>query len=179
MIDRENFIKRVRIKKIKQKYKQIANKKAQIIEIKKNYKEDSNKNLQTNKIIRNYYKLMDERVIYRILNSLHNRIYCELKRLNIKRTFMYRDVLGCSINKFESHLLNLMKEGMSFDNYGEWEVDHIVPFSYFDFTNFDEIHMCCNYKNLQPLWKPENREKGAKLIYSPTITSEASSSFSS
>ena len=57
-----------------------------------------------------------------------------------------------------------MKEGMTFDDYGEWEVDHIVPFSYFDFTKFNEIHICYNYNNLQPLWKPENREKGNKLL---------------
>ena len=121
--------------------------------------------MQDKKIRINYNLLINEKVIYRILKNLNSRICTELKRLNIKRTFKYKDVLGCSINKFEQHLLIHMEEEMSFGNYGAWEVDHIIPFSHFDFTNFDDIIKCCNYNNLQPLWKPENREKSNKILY--------------
>ena len=155
-IPKEEFIKQVRIKKMRQKYQQI-----------------SDQQLQSKKIRINYDELIKEKTIYRILNSLSSRICEKLKELNIKRTFRYKDVLGCSIEEFENHLKNLMKEGMSFDNYGKWQVDHIIPFSYFDFNNPDDIKSCCNFKNLQPLWKPENREKSYKLPESLLITKSA------
>ena len=51
---------------------------------------------------------------------------------------------------------------MSWDNYGDWHVDHIRPCASFDLTNEDEQRICFHYKNLQPLWGPDNLEKGAK-----------------
>ena len=57
------------------------------------------------------------------------------------------------------YLQNKFKPNMTFDNYGEWEVDHIVAFSKFDFNNEEDIKTCCNYQNLQPLWLSENRKK--------------------
>ena len=51
---------------------------------------------------------------------------------------------------------------MSWDNYGDWHVDHIRPCASFDLTNEDEQRICFHYKNLQPLWGPDNLEKGSK-----------------
>lgn len=58
---------------------------------------------------------------------------------------------------------------MNFDNYGEWEIDHIIPVSSFDFNIKNNIFKCFNYKNLQPLWKLENRKKSNKLNYSTEL----------
>lgn len=135
---KEYYVKQARLEKIKQKYKQ------------KTYDEQ---------VRLNYDKLILKKPIYRIINSLSTRIRDKLNELEIDRTFKYTDVLGCSIREFENYLLENMKDGMSFDNYGEWEVDHITAFSRFDFTKHNDIIKCCNYKNLQPLWKPENRKK--------------------
>lgn len=58
----------------------------------------------------------------------------------------------------------LFKDDMSFDNYGEWELDHIIPISSFNLHNNDELFKCFNYKNVQPLWKTENRKKSNKIL---------------
>ena len=70
---------------------------------------------------------------------------------------------GCSKQFLKDYLASLFTEGMSWDNYGEWHIDHIIPQAYFDFNNPDEVRMCWNYRNLQPLWGNDNIEKGANL----------------
>ena len=50
------------------------------------------------------------------------------------------------------------KEGMSWDNWGEWHIDHIKPRKLFDITRIKE---CFKLDNLQPLWKAENLKKGS------------------
>lgn len=70
---------------------------------------------------------------------------------------------GCSKQFLKDYLASLFTEGMSWDNYGQWHIDHIIPQAYFDFNNPDEVRMCWNYRNLQPLWGNDNIEKGANL----------------
>ena len=53
---------------------------------------------------------------------------------------------------------------MNFDNYGEWEIDHIIPISKFNLRNKEDLEKCCHYTNLQPLWKHDNRVKYNNLI---------------
>jgi hypothetical protein len=53
---------------------------------------------------------------------------------------------------------------MTFDNYGEWELDHIYPISKFNLDDINEVKKCFNYKNIQPLWKLENIKKSNKII---------------
>ncbi|AYV85713.1 MAG: hypothetical protein Satyrvirus33_3 [Satyrvirus sp.] len=52
---------------------------------------------------------------------------------------------------------------MSYDNYGEWHVDHIIPISRFNLSILQEAKKCFNYSNLQPLWKIDNLKKSNKL----------------
>ena len=72
-------------------------------------------------------------------------------------------LIGCSIDKFKSHLEKSFTEGMSFDNYGKWQVDHIVPCAIFDFTNPEDRTVCFNYRNCKPMWAGHNAAKGARL----------------
>lgn len=52
---------------------------------------------------------------------------------------------------------------MSWENYGEWEVDHIVPLKYNN-PSLKEIIKILHYTNTQPLWTSENRSKKNKYI---------------
>lgn len=70
--------------------------------------------------------------------------------------------LGCSIEKFKVYLESKFKPGMTWDNYGEWHIDHIKPLVLFDLTNVDQLKQACHYTNMQPLWAKENWSKGAK-----------------
>nr|DAP16135.1 MAG TPA: restriction endonuclease [Bacteriophage sp.] len=73
------------------------------------------------------------------------------------------ELLGCTIEELKQHLELQFEPGMSWDNYGEWHIDHIIPCSYFDLTKEENQRICFNYRNLQPLWASENDSKGAKV----------------
>lgn len=67
------------------------------------------------------------------------------------------ELLKCSWDELCQHLQKQFKPNMTFENYGSWHVDHIIPCKAF---STDEQHYCWWYMNLQPLWKEENFSKG-------------------
>jgi len=73
--------------------------------------------------------------------------------------------LGCSIEEFmqvfqeKFHNRAGTREQMTWENRGEWHIDHIIPLSYFDLSDKEQIKIACNYMNLQPLWAEENLKK--------------------
>ena len=48
---------------------------------------------------------------------------------------------------------------MTWDNHGQWHIDHIKPCAKFDLTDKDQQKACFHYTNLQPLWKEDNLSK--------------------
>lgn len=95
---------------------------------------------------------------YRIANNLRKRLRDALKG-NWKVGSAVRD-LGCSIHELKSYLTKQFTYGMTWENYGEWHIDHIKPLSKFDLTNRVDLLQAVHYTNLQPLWAKENISKG-------------------
>jgi len=60
------------------------------------------------------------------------------------------------LSDFKLKIESLFKVNMTWENYGEWEIDHIIPLSK------GGEH---DVNNLQPLWKNENRRKYNKLDF--------------
>ena len=73
-------------------------------------------------------------------------------------------LLGCNIEDFKLHLASKFQDGMSFENYGKWHIDHIRPCSSFDLTDIEQQKQCFHYTNTQPLTKLENRTKSNKIL---------------
>lgn len=71
-------------------------------------------------------------------------------------------MLGCDYQTAFKHIESRFKQGMSWDNFGEWHIDHIIPLASAK-TEIELIELC-HYTNLQPLWAEENRSKGDKII---------------
>ena len=98
---------------------------------------------------------------FKILCNLRNRVCKCIRRLDKSARTM--DLLGCTVDELKEHLENKFEEGMTFDNYGEWHIDHIKPCVSFDLTDPEEQRTCFNYSNLQPLWARDNLSKGGKI----------------
>jgi hypothetical protein len=71
-----------------------------------------------------------------------------------------RIIVNFTNDDLKIHIESLFKEGMSWDNYGKWHVDHIKPVSLFNAE--DDISIVNSLENLQPLWASENLSKGNK-----------------
>ncbi len=78
-----------------------------------------------------------------------------------RKTF---DLLGYTVDELKSHLERQFQPGMSWENYGEWHIDHRVPLSSFKYDSPDcpEFKLAWAITNLQPLWWRDNLSKGAK-----------------
>lgn len=98
---------------------------------------------------------------FRLLCNLRTRLYHAVKE-NVKsaRTM---ELLGCTIPELRKHLENQFDEGMTWDNYGKWHIDHIIPCSAFDLSEKEQQFKCFNHTNLQPLWAEDNLKKNNKI----------------
>jgi len=97
---------------------------------------------------------------YKLTKVLRSRLSKAIKN-NFKSGSAVRD-LGCSIEELKRHLESQFTEGMGWDNYGKWHIDHIKPLSSFNLTKAEELKKACHFSNLQPLWAKDNLKKGNK-----------------
>lgn len=102
---------------------------------------------------------------YRLRSSVSALIYHHLKHgKGGKRT---EEVLGYSIAALREHLERQFAKGMTWDNYGDWHVDHILPVASFQFESADdpEFRACWALTNLRPLWATENIRKSDNRLH--------------
>lgn len=99
-----------------------------------------------------------ENPVQRMMHNLRNRIYQAIKR-GSKSGSAIRD-LGCTIAELKTYLESKFQPGMSWENYGQWHIDHIKPLSLFDLENHEDFRKAVNFSNLQPLWARDNLSKG-------------------
>lgn len=72
--------------------------------------------------------------------------------------------VGCTRDELKRHIELQFKDGMTWENYGQWHIDHIRPCASFDLLDPEQARQCTHYTNLQPLWAKDNLSKGAKYI---------------
>ena len=89
-----------------------------------------------------------------------NRIYNALKRDKKDRSIEY---LGCTIGEFMDHIESQFKEGMTWENHGEWHINHIIPIKY-ENPNLEDVITRLHWTNTQPLWADENMAKGNRFV---------------
>jgi len=101
----------------------------------------------------------------------NNKISCCISRV-IRRSLngnkngcKWQQLVGFSLEQLKSHLEKLFQHGMTWENYGEWQIDHIKPISSFSFclSSDPDFKECWSLKNLQPLWKKDNLIKGNRF----------------
>ena len=100
---------------------------------------------------------------YRLRKRMTNVIWRSLRAGKAGRS--WTDLVGYSVEELMAHLEAQFTDGMSWDNMGEWHLDHLYPGSLFRFTSPDDLEfaLCWSLHNLRPMWGPDNTGKGDKL----------------
>ena len=115
-----------------------------------------------NKSGKEYYAIKRQNIDYKLTKNLRTRLWKAVK--SNQKSGSAIDDLGCSINEFKVYMIKQFTEGMTWDNYGEWHIDHIKPLSSFNLTIESEFKKACHYTNLQPLWAIDNILKSDKVV---------------
>lgn len=100
---------------------------------------------------------------YVLRQNLRSRMHYALRAKNLKKSSKTFEAVGCSPIELREYLEGKFLIGMTWDNYGEWHIDHVIPLS--SAKDYEEIIRLSHYTNLQPLWAMDNLKKGAKFDY--------------
>lgn len=91
---------------------------------------------------------------------------------NINHSLHYRKngaswegLVGYSLNDLMKHLEKQFTDGMTWENYGQWHIDHRIPVSAFNYENINDLDFkrCWSLRNLRPMWAIENIRKGNRV----------------
>lgn len=99
---------------------------------------------------------------YRISCNIRNRMWSVLNGTSKHAPTL--ELLGCTPEHFRFHLEQQFTDGMTWDNYGDWHMDHIQPCASFDQTDPEQQKQCWHYTNYQPLWAEDNLRKSDTII---------------
>ena len=96
------------------------------------------------------------------ITRIRTLVSAALTRAGCKKAAKTEDLLGCTVAEARAHLEAQFLPGMTWDNHGEWHIDHIRPCASFDFSDPAQQRECSHYTNLQPLWAKDNLSKSDK-----------------
>jgi len=104
--------------------------------------------------------------LYKLISNFRTAIYQVLKENNVKKNGHYFDILKYTPEQLINHLEKQFSDEMTWDNYGDWHVDHKHPISLYNIKEIgdNEFMKCWSLDNLQPMWGVDNIKKSNKLL---------------
>lgn len=116
-----------------------------------------------NKIYQRQYRKQqrDTNPLTKLIDNMRRRVNGAVER----KTQHTIDYLGCTWKFFENHIKKQFSEGMSWNNYGEWEIDHIIALKWNHPTE-QQVAIRLHWTNCQPMWRDDNNQKGNRT---PTL----------
>lgn len=64
--------------------------------------------------------------------------------------------LGCTLEEFKIYIEQLFERWMTWENWGEWHLHHIIPLKEFDLNDSDQRWMALHHWNIEPRGGYEN-----------------------
>ena len=104
-----------------------------------------------------YNKFLND-AIYKLQHSIRSLISQSFVKYS--KNSKTQQILGCTFEEFKLYIESQFLDGMSWDNHGEWHLDHKIPISWADTE--EKVYELNHYLNFQPLWAFDNLSKGNK-----------------
>lgn len=156
----------------------ILNVKEYANEHKEEIRENNRNKYQKNKKVINIKKKDKYKndMLYRLKHLMGGMLRKTFKKIGTKKEKRTVEELGYFPLKLMQRLEMNFTEDMTWDNYGEWEIDHTIPMDYFIKKGIVNPRIINTLSNLRPRWKISriingvfylgNLNKGNKLILS-------------
>lgn len=98
--------------------------------------------------------------MFKLSRTVSHQLYLAIKQKKGGRR--WETVVGYSLQELKNHLELLFTERMTWENYGEWHIDHINPVCSFNLDEYEQFNNCWKLDNLRPLWKQLNLSKASE-----------------
>ena len=100
--------------------------------------------------------------LYKLKCNLRSRTAKAFRYQSYRKTSKTAEMLGVPYEIAFAHIERQFTKGMTWENQGEWHIDHIIPLASAETES--ELIQLCHYTNLQPLWAFDNISKSDNLI---------------
>ncbi len=155
----------------KKRYFQIPEVKAKRKKYLKQYQADNKESLKKKQQLYNSLPETKQRrnerrrsnPMHKLNRSIGSQIGRSLK--GNKKGAHWEDLTGFTLEQLKKHLEKQFTENMTWNNYGEWHLEHKIPLVVHNFTKstHTDFKKAWALKNLQPMWKHDNFVKHTKL----------------
>ena len=124
----------------------------------KRYQESDKGKETIRKGIKKYIKKRrKEDPLFKLTMNVRNLIKNSLTKQGYSKETKTAKIVGIDFDGFRKHIENQFDNNMTWENYGEWELDHIIPIS--SAESKTEIYELNHFLNFQPMWESENIQK--------------------
>ena len=166
---KELLLKEKQLKKEQRelKIKERESKKEEYNKLKEYHKSDEWKEIKKQKEKVRLYKKWKRRwendELFAMKVRLRNLIRNSFRKQGYKKFDKNTEtIVGISYGGFKLYMETKFLEGMTWENRGEWHIDHITPIS--SAKSEEELIKLSHYSNLQPLWAEDNLSKSNKIL---------------
>lgn len=113
--------------------------------------------------IRWYHDVLKHREDFKVATAARNMLKRTLMATGGMKNTSTKGELGYSPSTLKQHIEKQFIGGMSWDNYGEWHIDHIIPVA-----EMIRLGITCPKKinaldNLRPVWASDNLSRGDRF----------------
>lgn len=100
--------------------------------------------------------------LFRQKEALRGLLRASVTRIGTTKSGRTAEVLGYGPEELAKRMAVQFRAGMSWENYGEWHIDHKIPIAHFVSKGETRPKIINALSNLQPLWAKENLMKSDK-----------------
>lgn len=99
----------------------------------------------------------------RFIGALRTQVWSAISgHRKYRSTF---DMLGYSREELIAHIERQFLRGMTWGNYGDWHIDHIIPLADFLIDGPQSVRAAWALSNLRPLWASDNVRKRSRRTH--------------